>query len=167
VDQENIEAMNAKANTNEEIWQTSITELVCTFRDCLAAVAPLLERARFRTEEPNTSDDWDNVAEALFENIVGRSIRWSAEVGQEVQLGPYATIHRDYEERPRIEVIPIGRPASPLIFHSLVSSRERFDRVAALTLRTLETVVVPLAGSQFVLRLPGASSTIHSLTVQL
>lgn len=159
--------MNAKRKTNEEVWHTSVTELIHTFRDCLAAVAPVLERARFRTEEPNTSDDWDDVADALFEHVVGRSIRWSIEVGHEVHLGSYATLYRSYEERPRIEVIPSVRPPNPLIFHSLVSSQERFDRVSALTLATLQTIIVPLEGSRFVLRLPGASSTIDSLSVEL
>ncbi len=159
--------MNAKRAIDADVWHTSVTELIHTFRECLAAVAPVLERARFRTEEPNTSDDWDDVADSLFDNVVGRSIRWSAEAGQEVHLGPYATVHPSYEQRPRIEVIPsLGSP-SLLIFHGLASSRERFDQVSALTSPTLQRVIVPFEGTRFVLRLAGAPSTIDSLSVEL
>ena len=112
------------------VWTTTVTELVLVFRDALAALAPVLARAHIRAAELDAYDDWDEIAESLYRNIVERSIRWGVPGAREVALPRYATMYDDYSARPYIGVGAANATRSAAL-HSFLYSAGRFDRVSA------------------------------------
>jgi hypothetical protein len=48
----------------------TVTELVCNFRAALLGVLPAVEKVRISWRDAELSDDWDNIAFALFEALV-------------------------------------------------------------------------------------------------
>jgi hypothetical protein len=63
----------------EERWATSVNEPVQIFRAGLIALIPIADRARMPWREPDSYDDWDSIAAAMYEAIVLRSLEWSSE----------------------------------------------------------------------------------------
>lgn len=53
-----------------EKWNTSVTELIMVFRGALISIIPWLERAKIYWKNGESYDDWDNIVNALYENIV-------------------------------------------------------------------------------------------------
>ena len=68
------------------MWKTSITKLIYIFRESLINLIPTLEKARISWKTKEAYDDWDEIAETLFKNIVIRSIQFHKEIGEEKEL---------------------------------------------------------------------------------
>src|SRR6266849_5651445 len=146
-------------------WITTVDELVRIFRDALAAVAPVLERAQIHSDELRAYDDWDAIADALFQNIVVRSIQWSEQAFHDIDLGRYATLSEGRAQTPQL-LVRDGSSNEWNVFHSIVSRRHPFDSVTWLK-------SVGVAGetsydrAHFALQVPGRDGLIETLEVQL
>lgn len=147
-------------------WTTTIGELVRIFHDALAAVAPILERARIHSDELRAYDDWDEIAQALFENVVVRSIRWSQEANHDIDLGRYATLGQRRGDAPRL-VVQGDRGDKWRTFHSIVSRQQPFDTVKALEGDEEVMSEIPFERARFALRIAERDGLIETLTVDL
>jgi hypothetical protein len=147
-------------------WITSVDELVTIFRDALAAVAPVLERAHIYSDDQKAYDDWDEIAQTLFDSIVARSIRWSEEAGADVDLGQYATLGQKGAEMPHL-VARDGADDVWKSFHSIVSRQGLFDTVKILDAEGVAIREIGLEGARFALRVSRREGLIETLTVHL
>lgn len=82
-------------NTSE-LWKTSATELLSIFREALVSLIPALDRARINWNGVATYDDWDNISESLFQNIVCATIY--GEVLEDYKMAKYNFFYRDYKD---------------------------------------------------------------------
>ena len=151
------------------LWNTNVGELMQVFRDALAALAPILKRARIDSEEGAAYDDWDNVAEALFDGIIRRSIQWSSEGGQDVTLPDYGVRQRSYAAKAYIVVRDRTQPGERYILDLLTSGSSGFDSVSVLREATPEgdALTIPWDRASFAVRLPGDPTELTTLSVVL
>lgn len=91
--------------TNPSYWQTTVSELMLIYRDALCALVPVVERAHIGWQDHNAYDDWDNICESLYQNIVLRSLDYSIEVGDHSPVPIYDFRFEDYRENSFIKVI--------------------------------------------------------------
>src|SRR5690606_20593651 len=83
-------------------WKTSVTELLVISRGALLAIIPWLEKAKIKWKEDEAYDDWDNIAESLYANIVCSSL--IGEVATEYQITKYNFNYDNYSSVNFIEV---------------------------------------------------------------
>jgi hypothetical protein len=101
-----------------------------------------MERARIRWREPDAYDDWDAIAEALFKNIVVRSIEWTSPDAEALVVPRYNTVYEHYAAMSFIEVVTAGKRRPPyLLFHSFASTKTPFDTVKCRAIDTTGTVI--------------------------
>jgi hypothetical protein len=60
-----------------ETWKTSVNELLRVFRMALIALLPAMEAARIPWKDGEAYDDWDEISDALYRNVVTRSLQWA------------------------------------------------------------------------------------------
>jgi hypothetical protein len=70
------EVVEDKASSTK-VWRTSVTELMLLFRDALVAIAPILDQAHIKWRIHESYDQWDEIANTLFEQIVGDSLHFA------------------------------------------------------------------------------------------
>src|SRR4051812_28142658 len=99
------------------------------FRDALVAVAPILKRAQIDHQDGAQYDDYDRVAEALFESVVLSPLRNSSQVPEDMPFSKYDFKRTDRAPRPLFLVHDRDEPDARYIFRSLGSDREPFDAV--------------------------------------
>jgi hypothetical protein len=83
-------------------WKTSVLELLTIFRGALLAVIPWVEKAKIKWKEGQAYDDWENISESLYKNIVCSSL--NGEVASEYRIARYNVIYDDYASINFIEV---------------------------------------------------------------
>jgi hypothetical protein len=153
-------------------WVTSVDELVQIFHDALAAVAPVLERARIHSDLPRAYDEWDAIAQALFHNVVVRSIQWSDEVHLDLadkglfDLGQYATLGAVSAASPHL-IVRNASNGEWHMFHAIVSRQRLFDSVQVLKPGEMTPTETPYETARFALRIPSRDEVIEKLTIQL
>jgi hypothetical protein len=70
-------------------WRTSISELMAVHRDALKAIAPIAERVKMSWREPDSYDDWNDIAQSLYKSFVLNSINFSLGWETAYPLPPY------------------------------------------------------------------------------
>jgi hypothetical protein len=60
-------------------WSVSSTNLLGHFREALLALVPIADKIHMPWREPDSYDDWDAIASALYNSIVIRSIESATE----------------------------------------------------------------------------------------
>jgi hypothetical protein len=83
-------------------WKTSVTELLAIFKGALLAIIPWLEKAKIKWKEGEAYDDWDNISESLYKNIVCSSL--IGEIASENTIAKYNFNYDDYSSIDFIEV---------------------------------------------------------------
>ena len=79
----------------KEPWLTSVDDLMRIFRDALVAILPSLERAKIHWHKSDAYDQWDHIAETLFQEIVVDTIRWGVN-DFEAKVPRYDFTYSDY-----------------------------------------------------------------------
>ncbi len=111
-------------------WQTTVDHLMLTFRDALRALVPHVERARIEWRDGSAYDDWDEIAQTLYEKIVVGSVRWAMpEHLREASKFPHYNM--TYDSYAEMTVVVVNRIANEerLVFHSFATETEPFDQV--------------------------------------
>jgi hypothetical protein len=90
-----------------KIWKTTVKELLQIFKGALTSTVPWLEKAMIEWKGKQAYDDWDNIAEALYNNIVCSSLM--GEVMSEYPIAKYGMIYDDYKDLDFIAVQPHGK----------------------------------------------------------
>jgi hypothetical protein len=112
------------------IWETSVKALIELFRAALLLLLPTMDKAHIPWREGEAYDDWDEIAEVLYRNIVGRSLQ-SALGGDpdlDTLLPQYNMKISSYSNR---YILRIARPVTdgPTAFIGLSTNKEPFDTV--------------------------------------
>ena len=81
---------------DSEHWQTTITELMHILRDALIALVPTVERAKIAWRDEEAYDDWDDICESLYQNIVIRSLEFAEGFPEDLQVPRYGMVDDCY-----------------------------------------------------------------------
>lgn len=113
------------------VWHVSANEMLDIFRASLIDLIPTFERARINWRH-STYDDFDRIAEALFDSIVRDSIVNSRGHENAVELAPYGGVSpgREYS---RILVDDVSRR---LAFLELITVERPFDTIRTIQVGT-------------------------------
>ena len=118
--------------TTVQNWRTNISELMSIFRAALVVLVPVMERAHIRCWG-ETYDDWDRIAEALYESIVNDSIRSAQPISNATQilLPKYDFRYDDYSELSFVSVAGLEATDRQFAFVAFDSQHTAFDVVKA------------------------------------
>ncbi len=83
--------------TDEQILQLSDTEIVIEFHNALIALYPILQRLFCLEDDTQPYDDFDSIAEKLWEVIVARSLMWKYNLSVIPKIQPYGFV--EYKEK--------------------------------------------------------------------
>lgn len=113
-------------------WVTTVDQLMLIFRDALRVLAPHIERARIEWRDGSAYDDWDEIAQVLYEKIVVVSVKWAIPEDERegCHFPDYNMTYESYADR---TVIVVNRELSGerLVFHSFTTDKEPFDKARA------------------------------------
>lgn len=127
--------MNCGARDMEDdSLHSSISDLVATFRQALLALTPFAERLKMNWRDGHQHRHWESMAEAVFDACVRGPIesdagRWE----DELPLPRYDIDDIWYPSCSWI-VVDSYDDSAPLVFVRLVSDREPFDMIQAVSL---------------------------------
>ena len=146
---------------DEGLSHFTIDEVMHDFRDALVAIAPVLTRTGI---DVGVDDDWDHIAEVLFDSIVLSPIRYSG-YAPSVVFDKYEFVYDDYTTRPFFVVRDEQQSGKRFIFFGIAPNENRFDWVRAFSETTPKTEVsIPWSQALFSLRLPGRNDELKELT---
>lgn len=133
---------------NNNIWKTSVNELLHIFEGALLAVIPWLEKAKINWKEGEAYDDWDNIVEAIYGNIVYASLECSplyisskGEVMCEYSIAKYNFHYEDYSSMDFIGVKCMNNPEKQYAFVAFQSNVTPFDSVKVAELDNKEKLL--------------------------
>lgn len=111
-------------------WTATPGELLNVFRDALLAIVPVVERAMMGWRDEEAYDDWDAIADVLYEQLVVASVRWSlAETDHAAfKMPPYNTLVESYNDL-RFFAVTAPTLRAPGAFHSFSTTGTAFDTV--------------------------------------
>jgi hypothetical protein len=90
---------------SEEKWATSVHILVLNFRDALVALTYYMDRAKIGWRDEAAYDDWDEIAQSLYKNMILRSVQFSLESEEGLITPDYGTALPSYEDMSFVEVV--------------------------------------------------------------
>ncbi|MFO7575176.1 MAG: hypothetical protein R6W67_08470 [Bacteroidales bacterium] len=119
--------------------KTSVTDLVVIFRGALLAIIPWLEKAKIKWEDGEAYDDWDNIAESLYKNIVCSTL--TGEVASEYKIAKYNFNYNNYTSMNYIEVKYKDKSEKTFVFVAFQSNSSLLDSVKVAELDKTDNVV--------------------------
>lgn len=153
------------------IWETSVTELLEIFKGSILAVIPWLEKAKIKWNEGEAYDDWDNIVEVLYQNIVCSSL--SGETSSEYKIAKYNFIYDNYSSLNYIAVRDENNYNERFAFVSFHSESFAMDSIKIAKLDKTNNVVgynnLKLEGLNFVFvkHINGMKEVIDEIVVLL
>lgn len=168
--------ISAIPEKDTEVWETSVEEVMTIFRDALASLAPFLEKARISSKEGEQYDDYDAIAELLYEKIVINSIKWAFADSEEIQIPTYGFEFDSEKHTAFIEVcFGIESDQKQYVFQDFFSENSVFDTLKCYplgktqSLFSTETTYVSLKECSFQLRYKKENefNSVSALTVLL
>jgi hypothetical protein len=120
-------------------WKTSVTELLTIFRGALLAIIPWLEKARIKWNEGEAYDDWDNITESLFKNIVCSSL-----IGEVTFNYPIAKYNYNYDNYATLDFIEVKSKdyySKRLVFVGFQTNSSSLDSVKVAEINEANKVV--------------------------
>lgn len=152
-------------------WKTSVTELLAIFRGALLSIIPWLEKAKIKWKEGESYDDWDNISESIYMNIVCSSL--IGDVASEYGIAKYNFDYNDYTPINFIEVRDKDNSEKKFAFVAFQSNFSPLDSVKVAELDKMNKVVgytnLKFDSLQFVFvkNINGEREVIDSLEVAL
>jgi hypothetical protein len=141
--------------------RATVTDLVLNFGDACRALLPSLDRARVPWADANQYDNWDRIAEALFESLVAEPCMSQA---NDIGLGALQLTKYGFDIAPSANAfIRVVAPlADDYRFIDLVSHDEPFGHVRALG--KFGEIIAPLAQCEFSFVVTDPTGKQHRLT---
>lgn len=149
--------ISAIPEKDTEVWATSVEEVMTIFRDALASLAPFLHKAHISSKEGEQYDDYDAIAELLYEKIVINSIKWAFADSDEIEIPTYG-FEFDPEKHTAFIEVCFELNQKQYVFQDFSSERNLFDRVKCYplgktqSLFSTETTYVSFKECSFQLR---------------
>ncbi|MGK6353203.1 hypothetical protein [Parapedobacter sp. DT-150] len=151
-------------------WKTSVTELMTIFRGALLSIIPWLEKAKIKWKESEAYDDWDNIAESLYKNIVCSSL--TGEVASEYGIAKYNFNYDNYASIDFIEV-RVDNSEKKFAFVAFQNNASPLDSVKVAELDKTNTVIdytnLKFGGLRFVFarNIDGKRELVGSVEIEL
>lgn len=123
----------------KNIWNTSTNHLIDIFKGAIIALIPWLENAKINWKDGDAYDDWDNIVNVLFENIVCSSI--IGEVSENHSIAKYNYFYDDYANVDFIIIKSDYYKNEKLAFISFQSVSNPFDSIKIAILNSSYKVV--------------------------
>jgi len=79
------------------IRTTTVAYLLGILRQALTALVPVVEMARMPWRDGEAYDDWDAIAECLYDNLVVRTLVYAREAGMNLELPKYDLVYSSYK----------------------------------------------------------------------
>lgn len=110
----------------------SVTELFAIFKGALLAIIPWIEKAKIKWKEGEAYDDWDNIADSLYRNIVCSSL--TGDIASDYPIAKYNFHYVDYSLVDFIQVKSERYSDKFLVFIAFISISTPLDgiRIAEL-----------------------------------
>ncbi len=124
--------------TSSHLWPTSVNELTLIFRDALLALIPIADRARMQWREPKNYDDWDLIAQSLFQSIVVSSLAHAEPLQPSYRLPIYDARIADYSES---SFLSTSAGPTDLAFVCFETDQSPFDSAVFARLDTTGKVI--------------------------
>ncbi len=121
------------------IWKTSVSELLTIFKGALLAIIPWLEKAKIKWKEGEAYDDWDNIADSLYRNIVCSSL--TGGVTSDYPIAKYNFHYEDYSLVDFIQVKSERYSDKYLVFVAFQSISASLDSIKVAELDKSNKVV--------------------------
>jgi hypothetical protein len=109
-------------------WETDVDEMVSIFRQGLISLIPVFDKARITWKGDSTYDDFERIAEALYDSIVRDSMANASSLQSALQLARYGVTQPGRE----LSRILVNDPADRLALHELDTRLEPFDTIVCL-----------------------------------
>ncbi|GAA4978900.1 hypothetical protein [Actinopolymorpha pittospori] len=141
----------------DEVYTATVHELVENFRSGLIAMLPIADRAMLNSRDVNPHDDWEQLAESIFDVFVRGSVRLDRVSLANRDQFPLPRYDFDLDSYSALSWIGCGSgPSSDLAFVRLLSHAEPFDTVQRVevdpvTLEAGQRRTFPWASVSFVL----------------
>ncbi len=134
----------------------TVHDLMLNFREALSALTPFMDRIRIGWRDAEAYDDWDEIAQALYKNMVLQSVLFSTEPANDFSTPQYGMAYPAYDDKSFIEVESHTLQFSGQLVFVGFSTLERFfdqvrcQPVSGPAFRALgEPVCLPLEGVHF------------------
>jgi len=115
-----------------KVWKTSVTELLTIFRGAVIAIIPWIEKAKIPWTDEDAYDDFDNIVESLYNNIVLATLENG--VLTEYSTARYGFHYTDYSKMDFIIIKSTEHPDKRLAFVCFNSLGSPLNRVHAAIL---------------------------------
>jgi hypothetical protein len=117
--------------SDSDIWNTSVSDLIRIFRNSLLALIPYVEQAKIPWKQGEAYDEWDEITQVLYKNIVTKTIQWGCGYGSisEVAIPDYNMLYKNYSQFSLICVADSKPDDSSLVFHSFSSRHQSLDMI--------------------------------------
>ena len=118
-----------------ETWNTTVKELLKIFQLGLNSLLPVMDMAHIAWQAGDAYDDWDEIAQTLYRNIVCRSLAdaLDAEAKLDNFLPRYNTIYDSYANLSLLEVM-LPNDERKAVFVGFSTNGQPFDTVDFLRL---------------------------------
>ncbi len=138
----------------------TVTELVVNFRTGLLGLLPAVERVEMPWRPSDAYDEWDDLAQAVYEALVVWPLRWTLPEDQHrlFRMPRYNLLLATYAGLSLIEVVTPNSSGAIQVFHALGTGDAPFDTVVwrpvGPTGSPLSDALesIPLDGTRFALR---------------
>ncbi len=110
-------------------WKATVNELLEIFHGAMFSIIPQIGKAKINWKEGKSYDDWDNIANALYENIVCSTLY--GEVTSEYSIAKYDLHYEKYSNIDFIKVYSKEYPEKNLVFISFQCQSALFNIINA------------------------------------
>lgn len=132
------------------VWRVTINDLIGIFRQALIDLIPTFERARIQWRGDQTYDDFERVAEALYNSIIRDSVGSARDFQTAFPIARYG-----FRESKKHSRILVNDPSLRLSLRQLVSVANPFDTIESVRIESTgeeleETNDLPFEGARFI-----------------
>jgi len=136
-----------------ETCKISVTELMNIFRGAMLSIIPWLEKAKIPWKDGQAYDDWDNILDALYKNIVCSSLIGEVSVASEYAIARYNFHYDNYSKVDFILIKSEEYDNVELAFVAFASELSPFDGIKVAVIKdnsVVEYLVLPQKGIEFI-----------------
>jgi hypothetical protein len=145
----------------------TVTDLVVNFRSGLLGLLPAVERVEMPWRPSDAYDEWDDLAQAVYEALVVWPLRWTLpeDMHESFSMPRYNLLLATYAGLSLVEVMTPKSRGAIQVFHALGTTDVPFDTVewrpVGPTGSPLSDALesMPLDGARFAMRVCANSSS--------
>lgn len=123
----------------DNYWRTSVNELLHIYKGALISIVPWLDKAMIKWKDEDSYDDWENISQSLYSNIVCSSLL--GDVIIESSIAKYNFLYNNYSSIDFLLVKSDKYFGKKFAFISFQSDLSPFDSVKLAELDEFDNVI--------------------------